>query len=85
MEVPSATDWTFPSGNAFRADSFAELGEENLKKKLRALEAYRGVMRDFPHPRSREIVTGLAAFRGGQAGMKYAEAFQIAFHAIARV
>jgi LmbE family N-acetylglucosaminyl deacetylase len=85
MEVPSATDWTFPSGNAFRADSFAELGEANLEKKLRALEAYRGVMRDFPHPRSREIVTGLAAFRGGQAGMKYAEAFQTAFHAIARV
>jgi LmbE family N-acetylglucosaminyl deacetylase len=85
MEVLSATDWTFPSGDAFRADSFAELGEENLEKKLQALAAYRGVMRDFPHPRSREIVTGLAAYRGGQAGMRYAEAFQTAFHAIDRI
>jgi hypothetical protein len=39
-------------------------------------------VRDFPHPRSPEILTGLAAYRGGQAGMKYAEAFQTAFQAL---
>ncbi len=50
--------------------------------KARSLGSYRGVMRDFPHPRSEEILKGLAAYRGGQAGMKYAEAFQTAFHAL---
>lgn len=85
METLSATDWTFPQGNDFRADTFFEMGEENLEKKLKALAAYRGVMRDFPHPRSREIMTGHAAYRGGQAGMKYAEAFQTAFHALGRI
>lgn len=84
MEILSATDWTFPSGDAFRADTFFEIGEEFLQKKIKALETYKGVMRPFPHPRSNEILTGLAAYRGGQAGMKYAEAFQTAFHALGR-
>jgi hypothetical protein len=84
MEILSATDWTFPSGDAFRADTFFEIGEDFLEKKIKALETYKGVMRPFPHPRSKEILTGLAAYRGGQAGMKYAEAFQTAFHALGR-
>lgn len=83
MEVLSATDWAFPSGmNAFRADTFFEIGEEWLAQKLEALRAYRGVMRDFPHPRSAEIVRALAAFRGGQSGLRYAEAFQTAFRVL---
>jgi N-acetylglucosamine malate deacetylase 1 len=36
-------------------------------------------MRPYPHPRSKEALTGLAAYRGGQAGLKYAEAFQAVF------
>jgi len=39
-------------------------------------------MRAFPHPRSVEVIRGLAAYRGGQSGMRYAEAFQTAFHAL---
>ncbi|MGQ0542521.1 MAG: PIG-L deacetylase family protein [Blastocatellia bacterium] len=84
MEILSSTDWTFPGGYVFQADTFYEIEKEGLEKKLQALAAYRGVMREFPHPRSVEIITGLAAFRGGQAGMRYAEAFQTAFHAINR-
>jgi LmbE family N-acetylglucosaminyl deacetylase len=84
MEIVSATDWTFPSADSFRADTFFEIGEEMLAKKLSALRSYRGVMRDFPHPRSEEIIRGLAAYRGGQAGMFYAEAFQTAFNALGR-
>jgi LmbE family N-acetylglucosaminyl deacetylase len=85
MEILSATDWTFPSSDAFRADTFYEIGEDLLDKKIEALRSYEGVMRDFPHPRSEEILRGLAAYRGGQAGMHYAEAFQTAFHALGRV
>jgi hypothetical protein len=69
-------------GNSFSPDTFFEIGETCLEQKIEALRSYRGVMRDFPHPRSPEILTGLAAYRGGQAGMKYAEAFQTAFQAL---
>jgi LmbE family N-acetylglucosaminyl deacetylase len=83
MEILSSTDWAFPAGaDAFRADTFIECGT-GLDRKLAALQAYRGVMRPFPHPRSEEIVRGLAAYRGGQAGLKSAEAFQTAFAASA--
>ena len=37
----------------------------------------RGVMRPYPHPRSDEYITGLAAMRGGQWGMEFAEAFEV--------
>ncbi len=80
LEVLSSTDWAFPgTGLPFAATSYVELGEELLGLKLRALAAYQGIMRPFPHPRSEEIVRGLAAYRGGQAGMRYAEAFQVVF------
>lgn len=80
MEVLSSTDWAFPGGGAaFSPTSYVELGEDLLTRKLRALAAYQGIMRPFPHPRSEEILRALAAYRGGQAGMKYAEAFQVVF------
>jgi LmbE family N-acetylglucosaminyl deacetylase len=82
MEVLSATDWNFPGNTQFQADTFFEIGEEFLLKKIAALDAYVGVMRDFPHPRSAEILRGLAAYRGGQSGMIYAEAFQTAFRSM---
>lgn len=85
METLSATDWSFPTGNEFRADTFNEIGETFLSKKIEALKAYRGVMRPFPHPRSEEILRGLAAYRGGQSGMNYAESFQTAFYALGRM
>jgi LmbE family N-acetylglucosaminyl deacetylase len=80
MEVLSSTDWAFPvDGNNFQPNTFIEIGQEFLDVKLKALDAYRGVMRDFPHPRSVETLTGLASYRGGQSGLKYAEAFQGVF------
>jgi LmbE family N-acetylglucosaminyl deacetylase len=80
MEVPSATDWSLNKGmNGFIPNTFIETGEEAVEKKIEALTQYRGVMRDFPHPRSHEVIKGLAAYRGGQAGMLYAEAFESVF------
>jgi len=79
LEILSSTDWSFPDGQeGFRPDCFSHIGD-TLDLKLSALHAYEGVMRDFPHPRSEEIVTALAALRGGQAGVAYAEGFQTAF------
>lgn len=83
LEIPSSTDWSFPAGrDGFRPDCFNHIGG-TLELKLSALRAYEGVIRDFPHPRSAEIVTALAAVRGGQAGVEYAESFQTAFRRFA--
>jgi LmbE family N-acetylglucosaminyl deacetylase len=80
MEIPSATDWSLNRAlGAFNPNVFVEIGNSGVDKKLEALSQYRGVMRDYPHPRSSEALAGLAAYRGGQAGMKYAEAFESAF------
>ncbi len=84
LEILSATDWVFGTSNhPFEPTTFVELGQDVLSQKLRALAAYKGVMREFPHPRSTEVVTGLAAYRGGQSGLVYAEAFQTVFHTTA--
>lgn len=80
MEIPSSTDWAFPvDGQTFQPNTFIEVGKEAVDKKIEALYAYEGVMRPYPHPRSEEVLAGLAAYRGGQAGVKYAEAFQMIY------
>ena len=80
MEVPSSTEWSFDSSsNRFTPNMFVEIGKEGLDVKLKALSAYSGVMRPYPHPRSEEAIRGLAAYRGVQAGIEYAEAFDCVF------
>lgn len=79
MEVQSATDWSYETNvDGFRPNLYVEI-EKELEKKLEALSCYRNVMREFPHPRSIEAISGLAAYRGGQSGQKYSEAFQTVF------
>ncbi len=83
MEILSSTDWAFPSNvSPFLPNTFIEVGENAIEKKIEALESYEGVMRPFPHPRSNEVLKGLAALRGGQSGKVYAEAFQAVFQII---
>lgn len=80
MEVPSSTEWSLNSAeNRFLPNTWIEVGKEGIEAKIAALEAYTGVMRPYPHPRSVEALTGLAAYRGAQAGVNYAEAFDCAF------
>ena len=81
MEVLSSTEWALDSSaNRFTPNYFTEIGGDGLKIKLKALAAYKGVMRDYPHPRSEEAISGLAAYRGAQAGCNYAEAFECVLH-----
>lgn len=83
MEVLSSTDWALGTNNKeFRPNVFIEIGEENIEHKIKALSAYRGVMRDYPHPRSENSVRSLATYRGSQAGAMYAEAFESVFRRI---
>lgn len=80
MEVPSSTEWSFDtSANRFMPNYFIEIGKDGVAIKLKALSAYKGVMRPYPHPRSTEAIEGLAAYRGVQAGCNYAEAFECVF------
>lgn len=80
MEVLSSTEWSFDtSANRFSPNYFVEIGREGVDLKIKALSAYKGVMRPYPHPRSSEALAGLSAYRGVQAGCNYAEAFECAF------
>jgi len=80
MEIPSSTDWAYAGTHTpFSPTHFVEVGAEGVDRKIKALECYHKVMRPFPHSRSREVLTSLAACRGAQAGVKYAEAFQVVF------
>lgn len=80
MEVPSSTEWSFDSSaNRFAPNYFVEIGKDGVELKLKAIAAYKGVMRPYPHPRSQEAIEGLAAYRGVQAGCNYAEAFECVF------
>ena len=78
MEVPSCTEWAVNAAmNLFRPNCYVEVGKDGVEAKCKALSMYRGVMRPYPHPRSAEFIEGLAAYRGGQWGMEFAEAFEV--------
>jgi len=52
----------------FTPNCYVEVGTSGILAKIEALRMYRGVMRPYPHPRSEEYITGLAAFRGKRTG-----------------
>ena len=80
METPSATEWSLDSSTKrFIPNYYIEIGKEGLETKIKALRAYKVVMLPYTHPRSNEAYEGLAAYRGCQAGLKYAEAFEIVY------
>ncbi len=74
----SCTEWKINSAmGSFNPNCYVEVGKEGVDAKVKALSMYRGVMRPYPHPRSAEFIEGLAAYRGGQWGLMYAEAFEV--------
>ena len=80
MEVLSSTEWSLNvAENRFQPNYYIEVGKVGVDRKIEALSAYTGVMRKYPHPRSKEAIIGLATSRGAQAGCEYAEAFEIVF------
>ena len=78
MEVPSCTEWGVNSAMLkFNPNCYVEVGLTGVQAKLKALSMFSGVMRQYPHPRSEEFITGLAAYRGSQFQLNYAEAFEV--------
>jgi len=77
FEVPSSTEWQMPGARpAFEPNWFSDISA-TLTTKLKALDAYEGEMRAWPHARSAEALVHLARWRGATVGVEAAEAFML--------
>ncbi len=76
FEVLSSTDWAGSLGIAFQPNAWFDV-RDTFDQKIRALEAFEGALKPFPHSRSKENLRHLAHLRGGQVGIELAEAFTI--------
>lgn len=77
FEVASSTEWRpAASGIAFNADWYVGIAD-TWQAKCKALAAYAGEMREFPHPRSTVALEHLARWRGASVGLPLAEAFML--------
>lgn len=77
FEIASSTEWAFQRIEPpFRPNVFVDVSS-TLELKLKALRAYAGEMRPFPHPRSREALEAIARRWGSAAGIGAAEAFEL--------
>jgi len=74
FEVPSSTEWYFPS--SFQPNIFIEISKE-LKLKQKAIQAYKTEIKKFPHPRSIESLEIIGKRWGIVSGLKVAEAFSL--------
>jgi LmbE family N-acetylglucosaminyl deacetylase len=79
FEIPSSTEWAFPTHkNAFSPNVFVEIGGA-LDIKIRAMQSYRTERRKLPHPRSPESIRAIALRWGSVANLGYAEAFELIY------
>lgn len=74
FEVLSSSEWNTTA--AFPANAFVDVSD-HIDRKVEAMAAYGNELRQPPHPRSAEVIRGLARFRGAQAGVQFAEAFSL--------
>lgn len=74
FEIPSSTEWNYPL--SFSPNIFFDI-TETMHLKLEAITQYDAELREWPHPRSLIGIKALAGYRGMQAGMEYAEAFEV--------
>ncbi len=75
FEIPSSTEWQVPgSAPAFVPNWFVDISAV-AEVKRKALQAYDGEIRPWPHPRSYQGVEHLARWRGATVGCAAAEAF----------
>jgi N-acetylglucosamine malate deacetylase 1 len=62
--------------NVFMPNFFIDVSVY-FDKKLEIMRIYSSELGNHPFPRSEQNITALAVYRGSQAGVKYAEAFQL--------
>lgn len=73
-EVPSSTEWAFRYD--FKPNVFVDI-KDALELKIKAMEAYSGEAREFPHPRSSKALKAIALRWGSVVGVEAAEAFEL--------
>ena len=74
-EILSETEWG-QEIEIFKPNVYIDI-TKTFNKKIKAMEAYKSELRDFPHPRSVEALEALAIKRGSEIGVKYAESFYL--------
>jgi LmbE family N-acetylglucosaminyl deacetylase len=74
-EVPSSTGYLRPV--QWEPNLYIEVSEEDVERKIKAMETYKGEARPDPHPRSGEVLRALAKVRGSESGFLFAESFMI--------
>jgi LmbE family N-acetylglucosaminyl deacetylase len=72
-EILSSTEWT---ESAFEPNFYVDI-EDQLDRKIRALEQMETEIREWPHPRSTDGIEVKARQRGMEVGLDYAEAYRI--------
>lgn len=76
-EVPSSTEWSAPLPEfIFMPNVFVNI-KETFKLKIKAIQQYAEIVKEYPHPRSIENLEALAKYRGAQSGFELAEAFML--------
>lgn len=75
-EVVSETEWGRSLG-VFNPTYYVPLTEEDMRIKLAAMKEYKSELREYPHPRSLEVLETLAKLRGSEIGCQFSEAFEL--------
>jgi len=77
FEVPSSTELQPPTAKNVFIPNWFEAISDTLELKIKALEAYKMEMREWPHARSIKALEHLARWRGASVGAEAAEAFML--------
>lgn len=77
FEVLSSTERSFQTGQHMFTPNHYVSVSETIALKKKALMAYRSEARPYPHPRSVKAVENLAAKRGNEVGLPFAECFEL--------
>lgn len=76
-EVPSSTEWSAPLPKfVFMPNVFVDI-KETFELKIKAIQQYVEIIKEYPHPMSIENLEALAKYRGAQSGLELAEAFML--------
>ena len=74
-EIPSSTGYLKPT--QWEPNFYVNISEDDIKAKIKAMQAFKEEARTDPHPRSPEVLKSLAKVRGSESGYNYAECFMI--------
>jgi len=74
-EVPSSTGYRRPT--AFEPNVYVKVEADDVERKIKSMQSYRGEARPSPHPRSPEVLRAVACVRGSESGSHWAEAFML--------